>query len=175
MTKYMAASIISGLALFISAFSFAGVTVDITEKEVDELKGTLRVRDLIVNDSARVCGSTLCIIHGKLFLPDNVKLQDKPVNDWGIDLKITVLPGNTVKATTVLPNTSDKVKLKNSIERFLSSTVEPDLFEYEPLHCNKRKKKDYSGMTIGYYEIQSIDGLNSVKAVYKKLLNDAGL
>lgn len=71
----------------------AQVSMDISVDEVDKIKGTLRVRDLVVNDSARIGTSGLCSKNGKLYIPDNKVLLDGPIGEWGIDLKITILPG----------------------------------------------------------------------------------
>jgi hypothetical protein len=147
----------------------AQVKADISAKEVDKIKGTLRVRDLVVNDTARVYGGTLCIKDSELYLPDSTLLSDKPVDDWGVDLKITVLPGRKIRATTVLPKTSDAKRMKDSIESFLSSNLMPSIFGGESQYCNKRESTNATGTKIKYLQIESIDGLHSLRKVYEQL------
>lgn len=43
-----------------SPYLQAEVSVDMTAKDIEAIKGTLRVRDLVVNDTARVYGGSLC-------------------------------------------------------------------------------------------------------------------
>lgn len=148
---------------------YAQVKVDMSAKEVDKIKGTLRVRDLVVNDTARVYSGSLCVMDNELYLPNNTPLSDKPVDDWGVDLKITVLPGSKILAVTVLPKTSDAKRMKDSIESFLSSNLMPDIFGGESQYCNKRESTDATGSTIQYLQVESIDGLHSLRKVYEQL------
>jgi hypothetical protein len=129
---------------------FGEVAVDMTPKEIDEIKGTIRVRDLAENDSARVCAGQLCITNERLFLPNSLALLDGPVSDWRIDLKITILPGSKVRAVTVLLNTSGKAVIKDSIEGFLDSVWTPAApsFPAESPYCDKRLRKDFTGTVI---------------------------
>ena len=159
--------------LFLSLDAYSQVEVDITAKEVDEMRGTLRVRDLVVNDEARIYGGSLCIRDSKLYLPDNVVLSTQPVNDHGIDLKIKLLPARKIAAETVMPNTDEPERVRESIERFLSSTLMPSWFDKEPIYCDERSLTDATGQKIEYFEITSIDGFHSLRKVYENLLNTA--
>lgn len=150
------------------------VRVDVSAKEVDEIKGTLRVRDLVVNDSARVYAGSLCIRDNKLFLPDSTELQDNAVDEWGVDLKIKVLPDATVTADAILPTTDDKERMRNSIESVLSSNLRPSFTGKSP-YCDERQSVDETGTRVRYLEIESINGLHSIREVYEQLLQDAGL
>jgi hypothetical protein len=162
-------------ALLFGRPTFAGVVVDMTPKEVDAIKGTIRVRDLAVNDTAQVFSGQLCIRNGKLFLPNSLARLDGPKSEWRIDLKITILPGNKVRAATVLPDTSDKARIKDSIEGFLNSVWTPAApsFPAESPYCDKRKKEDFTRTVIEYLEVESIDGMHSLKQVYEALLSEA--
>ena len=140
-------------------------------KEVDKIKGTLRVRDLVVNDTARVYGGSLCIKNNELYLPDSERLSDNSENDRWIYLKITVLPGSKIRATTILPKTSDAQRMKNSIESFLSSILKSSIFDGGSQYCNKREGTDATGTKIRYLQVESIDGLHSLRKVYEQLKN----
>ncbi|MFE8073408.1 hypothetical protein QQM79_20305 [Marinobacteraceae bacterium S3BR75-40.1] len=165
--------LISLTLLFLSLQAYPQVEVDITAKEVEEMRGTLRVRDLVVNDEARIYGGSLCIRDSKLYLPDNVVLSPQSVNDSSIDLKIRLLPAKKVAAETVMPKTNEPKRVRESIERFLSSTLMPSWFDNEPVYCDEKPPTDVTGQEIEYLEIQSIDGFHSLRKVYENLLNTA--
>ncbi len=125
---------------------------------------------MIVNDSGRIDGAGLCIKNEKFYLPDDTIVLNSPIGEWGINLKITVLPGRKVKATTVMPKTKDKKKIKGSIDGFLSRNLKPSFFKNESPFCGERRKKYDIGVNIQYLEVESIDGLLSLRAVYEKLI-----
>jgi len=160
------------LSVFLLKSSYSAVSVDMTAKEVDKIKGTVRVRDLVVNDSGRIGGGNLCIKNGIFYLPDDTFVLNSPIGKWGIDLKITVLPGRKVKATTVMPKTNDKEKIKGSIESFLMRNLKPSPFKYESPFCGERRKKDDIGVNIQYLKVESIDDLLSLREVYEKLIKE---
>lgn len=166
------AKVLTSVALLLlSPHAYSQVEVDITAKEVDQMRGTLRVRDLVVNDEARIYGGNLCIRQGRLYLPDNVVLSTQPISDHGIDLKIRLLPARKVEAETVMPITDKPERLHGSIERFLSSNLMPSWFDNESIYCDERPRTDATGQKIEYFEIKSIDGFHSLRKVYENLLN----
>ena len=169
MRKKLSTLIIIAIIALSSPTLYAQVKVDMSAKEVDKIKGTLRVRDLVVNDTARVYSGSLCIMDNELYLPNSTPLSNKPVDDWGLDLKITVLPGRMIHAVTVLPKTSNTKRIKDSIESFLSSNLMPDIFDGESPYCNKRESTDATGSKIQYLQVESIDGLHSLRKVYEQL------
>jgi len=167
--KFLLSSI---LILTFSTQAHGQVKVDITAKEVDGIKGTIRIRDLVVNDSGRVYGGRMCVKNGVFYIGDNVVLADKPVDDWGIDLKIRILPNMKVEATTVLPNTLDKQRKIDSIESFLSSNLTPSIFDNGSVNCDERDKTDHTGTEVKYLEVKSINGLHSLRQVYEQLMEE---
>lgn len=161
-------------------FSFkvvnSSVLVDMTAKEVNELRGIIRVRDLIVNDSARIeAAGSLCIKDGLFYIPDNTIVLNGDYSIWNSSLKIKVMPGRKLVVNTMLPNTTDKKKIKRAILVFLSSSLEKVWLINNTPYCNKRVKVDVTGEKIKYLEVDSIDGQNSLRKLYQKLLRDNGL
>lgn len=154
----------------LSAPLYSQVSVDITAKELDEIKGTFRVRDLVVNDEARIYGGSLCIKDEKLYLPDSETLISKPVDDYGIDLKIRILPAKKVQAETVLPNTNQPDRIRDSIEGFLGSILMPSWLDNTSPYCLERAPTDAIGQRVEYLEVESIDGHHSFRKVYEGLL-----
>lgn len=166
--------ILTVLILTFSTQAHTQVKVDMTAKEVDEIKDTVRIRDLVVNDSGRVHAGNMCVKNGIFYIGDNMVLADKPVGDWGIELKIKILPNMKVKATTIFPNTSDKQRKIESIESFLSQNLTLGIFDHKPVNCEERNKNDDTGTEIKYLEVKSMNDLHSLRQVYEQLMKEAG-